>query len=233
MVAGECDKVMRSGGFIFLHEGFRVKLFGFPGGDHVFIAHFGGMPVVLQVPLIGLRTLLVHLIGIAVIDPRHRRRPPVRPDAEFGVAKPVRRLILLERRHCRLKRPGVRRGGRRSSGASRPCRDGEAGGNGRAFLQKCASRKCHDKFPLNRSLILHRRQPQAADAGAAFPIPFFVLELKGRTARRQINRAEFHGFPLCRSISRRESESNTETQNWYEPVDFSAGPLRRRHPASA
>src|SRR6476659_5419850 len=55
------------------------------------------MTVVLELELVLRLALDVHVTGVPVARLRLALRPPVCPDAELGVAKPLRCLILLER----------------------------------------------------------------------------------------------------------------------------------------
>src|SRR5687767_10524073 len=69
------------------------------------------MPVMLEMVGVVRVTGHVHKAGIPIAGTRDGLRPPVRPDAELGVAEPRRRLVGLQRicrrlegtaRDCRL-----------------------------------------------------------------------------------------------------------------------------------
>ena len=72
---------------------------------------------------------LIHAARIPVAVLRLALRPPVRPDAELGVAKPLRALVLLQRIPCRLE---FARGHRLGGGADDDEGDGIACLRGRA-----------------------------------------------------------------------------------------------------
>src|SRR3569833_1217057 len=113
-------------------------------------AGIGGMAVKLQVMQIELVALDIHLARIPVAIFRHALRRPMRPDAEFGVAEPVGRVILrLQRLPIRLERS-------RSDGlAQGRCR--AEGGQRRSLLQEIAFAQHHrvpwmDRFLLKKGM---------------------------------------------------------------------------------
>src|ERR1700736_5800713 len=76
------------------------------------------MPVMLEMMRVVRVTGDVHPTGIPIPRARDGLRSPVRPDAELGIAEPIRCLVGLQRVCCRLKRTagdgkliGGRRGG--------------------------------------------------------------------------------------------------------------------------
>ena len=103
VVRAHADEILRPGLLVELHEAVGVPLLGLPERNDVLVAELRRMAVVLQVVLVMAAALVVHAAGVPVAVHRHGLRPPVRPDAELGVAEPVGALILLERLHRRLK----------------------------------------------------------------------------------------------------------------------------------
>ena len=93
---GLADKIARTGLYIEIHEGFRIKLFGLPQCAEILVAKLGRVAVMTQMIEVLRRALDVHVAGIPVAVHGNRLRAPVGPDAEFSVAEPVRALVLTQ-----------------------------------------------------------------------------------------------------------------------------------------
>ena len=131
VVRAHAHEVLGPGLLVELHQAIGIPLLGLPQGDDVLVAELRGVAVMLEVVLVVLAALLVHAAGVPVAVHGHGLRTPVGPDAELGVAEPVRTLVLLERIHRRLERPvGNRRvdlifavrGGNRDQACNKRCR---------------------------------------------------------------------------------------------------------------
>ena len=70
--------------------------------QHILEAELRGMAVVLDVVFILTRTFHIQRAGHPVAGAFYALRPPVGPDAELRIAKPLGRLMLAERLPCRL-----------------------------------------------------------------------------------------------------------------------------------
>ena len=97
VVRAHADEIFRAGLFVEFHQLLRVPLLGFPQRNDVLPAVGGGMAPAGQVVFVIGRALLIHLARIPVALHRHGLRPPVRPDAELGVAEPVRAGVIGQR----------------------------------------------------------------------------------------------------------------------------------------
>ena len=73
-----------------------LSLIDLPHLHHIFPAHAGGMPKLAKVVAILVRSLNIHIARIPVTKHWKRLRPPVRPDPEFGVLKPLRAFKLSQ-----------------------------------------------------------------------------------------------------------------------------------------
>src|SRR5579875_2289395 len=98
-IAGTCF-------FVQSHQIIGIKTIGFPGGDNILETKPGWMTVGLHVILILIAALDVYVSCIPVAILRGGLGPPMRPDAEFGIAEPFRHFILLQRFASGLKRAG-------------------------------------------------------------------------------------------------------------------------------
>ena len=103
VVRAHADEVLSPGFLVELHEAIGIPLLGLPQRDDVLVAELGRVAVMLEVILVVAAALLVDAAGVPVAIHRHGLRTPVGPDAELGVAEPVRALVLLERFHRGLE----------------------------------------------------------------------------------------------------------------------------------
>src|SRR5690348_13775110 len=99
------DEVSRPRLFIKLHQTMRIPLLGLPERNDVLIANLRRMPVMLDLVLVIGSALLIELSRVPIAHSRHRLRPPVSPDAELCIAKPLWALVFLQRLGRRLELP--------------------------------------------------------------------------------------------------------------------------------
>ncbi len=104
VVRAHADEILGPGLLVKLHQAIGIPLLGLPQRDDVLVAELRGVTVMLQVILVMLAALFVDAAGIPVAVHRHGLRAPMGPDAELGIAEPIRTLVLFERVHRRLKR---------------------------------------------------------------------------------------------------------------------------------
>jgi hypothetical protein len=68
----------------------------FPQAANILVPELGGMSIMTDmVEILGM-SLNIHVPRIPVSVHQHALRPPMRPDAEFGVTEPVRTLVLTQ-----------------------------------------------------------------------------------------------------------------------------------------
>ena len=107
VVIGEGHEVFGTRRLVQVQQRVGIPALCLPQDVDVFESDFRGMTVGLDVIVVGGVALDVHAAGIPVALLRHALRGPVGPDAELGVAEPVRRPVLrLQGLPTRLKRPG-------------------------------------------------------------------------------------------------------------------------------
>ena len=97
VVHAHAHEVFCAGFFIKVHKKVGIELVGLPGGDDVFESEFRRMPVVLDVILVLPLALDIHVSRVPVAAFSGRLRSPMGPDAELGVAEPVRNFIRFKR----------------------------------------------------------------------------------------------------------------------------------------
>ena len=78
-------------------QGIGIKVFSFPHGDEVLVAEFGGVPVGLEVVLVVFVSFYIEITRVPLALFGDGVDAPVEVDAEFGIAKPVRAIVLRER----------------------------------------------------------------------------------------------------------------------------------------
>jgi hypothetical protein len=83
--------------FVKLHQVLGVEIGGFPEGAKVLKADLGRVAVMLHVVVVLAAALDAHVAGVPVTVLHRGLRAPMRPDAEFGVSKPLGNLVLLKR----------------------------------------------------------------------------------------------------------------------------------------
>ena len=104
VVAAHADEVAGPGLLVEGHQAVGVPLLGLPQRDDVLVAELRRMAVVLDVVGVVAVAGFVHAARVPIAVHRHRLRAPVRPDAELGVAEPIRTGITLEGIEARLER---------------------------------------------------------------------------------------------------------------------------------
>ena len=96
MVHGLANKVPCAGLYIKAHQRLGIKPLSLPQCTNVLVAKCRRMPVVPHMVAVLVGTLYIHMPGVPVAVHWNRLRAPVRPDAEFRVAEPVRALVLAQ-----------------------------------------------------------------------------------------------------------------------------------------
>ncbi len=104
MMDAHAHEVARAGLLVHGHQAIGVPFLGLPERDDILVTQLRGMTVMLEVILVLRMSLDVEMPGVPVAEHGHGLRPPVSPDAQFRVTKPVRILILLERLKTGLER---------------------------------------------------------------------------------------------------------------------------------
>src|SRR5271154_4213178 len=84
----------------------RVPLGCLPHVDDVLVANFGWVAIVLHVIFVLFASLDIHVARVPVAIFNCGLRSPVSPDAKFGIAKPIGRLVGLQGFARRLISPG-------------------------------------------------------------------------------------------------------------------------------
>jgi hypothetical protein len=99
MVVMHClaHKVACAGLHIEIHQSVGIEFLRLPQRADILVAELRRMAVMADVVQILLGALYVHVAGIPVAVHRDRLRSPVRPDAEFCIAEPVRALVFPQR----------------------------------------------------------------------------------------------------------------------------------------
>ena len=105
VMRAHADEILRSRFLVQGHQPIGIPFLGLPERNDVFIAEHRRMPVMGEMIFVVVAPLFVHLPRIPIPFHRHGLRAPMRPDAEFRVAKPFGIAILLERLHRRLEGP--------------------------------------------------------------------------------------------------------------------------------
>ena len=90
-------KVACAGLHIEIHQSVGIEFLRLPQRADILVAELRRMAVMADVVQILLGALYVHVAGIPVAVHRDRLRSPVRPDAEFRIAEPVRALVFPQR----------------------------------------------------------------------------------------------------------------------------------------
>ena len=129
VMVGQCHEVFRAGPGIEINQLLGPPVLRLPQIVDLHEAGVGGMAVMLQVMLVLLAALHIHVAGVPVAGFRHALRRPVRPDAELGVAEPVRRLVL-RRQRVPVGLEGAGSDGLRAEGGARQCRPRQKGRSG-------------------------------------------------------------------------------------------------------
>ena len=98
VMVAQCKEIL---GATFLlvepHQFLGVPVLGLEERQDVLKAHFGGVAVVLTVIVVLYSSLHIHFTGHPVAAALHALWPPVGPDAELGIAKPLRHLVGTQR----------------------------------------------------------------------------------------------------------------------------------------
>jgi hypothetical protein len=89
---------------VFADERLGFPVFRLLERNDILVAKLGWMSEMLEVKFVLARALYVHIAGVPITLPRSRLRPPVRPNAEFHIVKPIGALILAQRIPVWLKR---------------------------------------------------------------------------------------------------------------------------------
>jgi hypothetical protein len=92
-VHAHAHEIFGTGFFVETDEVVWIELFSFPRGDDVFVAKLCGVAVVFEVVLILFVALEVKVPRIPVAVFGGGLRAPMGPDAQFGVAEPVRASV--------------------------------------------------------------------------------------------------------------------------------------------
>ena len=103
-VDAHADEVLRARLAVQTHQGLGVEAFGLPQRDGVLVSELRRVPVSLQMILVLAAALHVHVAGVPVARADRRRRSPMRPDAELGIAEPRWTGVGMERIAGGLKR---------------------------------------------------------------------------------------------------------------------------------
>src|SRR3569833_2712937 len=104
MVHALADEVFRAGCHVEAHQGVRIELLRLPQRNEVLVTALGRVSVVLEMVGVERMTGDVDPPRVPITRTPDGLRASVRPDAKFGVTKPSRRLIGLQRVRGRLKR---------------------------------------------------------------------------------------------------------------------------------
>ena len=164
VMIGKGEEVLRAGSLVQAHQLLRLPLVRPPQVVDLHEAELRWMAVVLGVPVVIAIALHVHAPGVPVTLLRHALRRPVRPDAELRIAKPLGRLVLLQRFVGGLKRPCSNRRLLRE-GVCRTLREGcvcECGSGGGVADEGAASQLSrHAQHPT--LTVSHTPQTSAGD----------------------------------------------------------------------
>ena len=117
------EKVLRAGLLVETHQMIRVPFLCFPDIHQVLVADLGGMAIRFAVVQVLRLALDVHVARVPVAVFNRRLRSPVRPDAELGIAKPVRNLVGLQRFPGWQERSALRRLLRTGKSSKKPARN--------------------------------------------------------------------------------------------------------------
>jgi hypothetical protein len=104
-VDAHADEVLRAGLAVQARESLGVEALGLPQRNGVLVAELRRVAVGLQMILVLAAALHVHVARVPVAGADGGRRSPMRPEAEFGVAEPLRAGVLLERAISGLEGP--------------------------------------------------------------------------------------------------------------------------------
>ncbi len=166
VVAGQLHEILGAGLFIQPDQALRIPAIDLPGVDDVHEAELGRMAVGLDVVVVIFVALDIHLAAVPVAALGRALRSPMRPDAELGVAKPVRcRVIGLERLPRRRERRGPGPGG--LGGFGRP----GARGAGQKPGTGCGA----DQAATGNAHFLLRSPATSTWHGAGFLYLFYVF----------------------------------------------------------
>ena len=109
VVHAHADEVLCAGLLVEAHQMVGIPTGGLPDIDQILVANLGRMPIVFQMMLILLRSLDIHVARVPVAVFNGRLRPPMRPDAELGIAEPFRNPVSLQGVPGSDKAPTLRR----------------------------------------------------------------------------------------------------------------------------
>src|SRR5512140_1698588 len=89
-------EVLRAGLSVKLHQVIRIELIGLPCRYYVFESELRRVAVGLDVVLILPAALYIHVARVPVAVLGGGLRTPVSPDAELGVAVPIRHAVCFQ-----------------------------------------------------------------------------------------------------------------------------------------
>lgn len=102
MMVTQCHEITGTHALVKTYQRIRLPLFGLPFINHVLKPEILRITIFFHVHVILPMTRIVHVTRIPIARLRFALRPPMRPNAEFGIAKPIRTLIRCQRFPRRL-----------------------------------------------------------------------------------------------------------------------------------
>ena len=102
MMVTQCHEITGTHALVKTHQGIRLPLLCLPFVNHILEPKILRIAVFLHVHVVLPMSRIIHVASVPIARLRFALRSPMRPNAELGIAKPVRALVCRQRFPRRL-----------------------------------------------------------------------------------------------------------------------------------